>query len=328
MKKISFIIPVFNGEKYIDECIKSILNQDRIDLFDTEIIVVNDGSTDNTSEILKNYSNKIIAINQQNHGVSYSRNKGIEVSSGDYIVFLDSDDYLLKNFFEKLDAIKNIDWDIIITNFSYGKSKNPNDMLKKIDDKVSLINSIISINFSHNRYKNLPYENARSIGGKIFKASIIKDNKLYFDEELVSFEDGLFILNNLKYCSKLYFWEYEFYYYRILPNSASHKLDPNTIDNLNLIKRKMEEYLENYKGDFESIPYFYFDTIRICINYLSKKYSYKLFKKNLIYSLNNLKYFFYENKIKLNNLNTKEKMVYWLLRLKMYYPLFVLYKRK
>lgn len=90
--KFSIIIPVYNVEKYLKKCIDSVLNQTYQDF---EIIIVNDGSTDNSSQILNNYkdNDKIIIINQSNHGLSYSRNKGVEKSSGEYILFLDSDDY-------------------------------------------------------------------------------------------------------------------------------------------------------------------------------------------------------------------------------------------
>lgn len=90
--KFSIIIPIYNTEKYIERCINSVLNQ----TYDNyEIILINDGSTDNSQEIIKKYKNnkKIKIINQKNYGLSYSRNMGIKESKGNYILFLDSDDY-------------------------------------------------------------------------------------------------------------------------------------------------------------------------------------------------------------------------------------------
>ena len=92
--KVSVIIPVYNGEKTIEKCINSIINQSYKDL---EIIIVNDGSTDNTYEICQKYSQKddrIQVINQENKGVCLARNIGIKFSKGDYIQFVDSDDWL------------------------------------------------------------------------------------------------------------------------------------------------------------------------------------------------------------------------------------------
>ncbi|MBR5303418.1 MAG: glycosyltransferase family 2 protein [Candidatus Gastranaerophilales bacterium] len=102
MKKVSVIIPVFNQEKLIRKCLESIPKRD-----DIEIIVVNDGSTDKTMGYLKNFKafgNKdlIIIDYGENKGVSYARNAGIEASSGEYLVFIDSDDYIYPKVFNKI----------------------------------------------------------------------------------------------------------------------------------------------------------------------------------------------------------------------------------
>lgn len=91
--KVSIIIPVFNGEKYIKKCLDSLNNQDYQNI---EIIVIDDGSTDNTISIVKKYSN-VTLFRQANKGANCARNKGVELSSGSYIKFLDADDYLAKN---------------------------------------------------------------------------------------------------------------------------------------------------------------------------------------------------------------------------------------
>jgi len=98
-KKISIIIPAFNAEKYISECLISVINQSYDNL---EIIVVNDGSTDKTSEILNNFSDsRIIVVNQGNKGCSAAKNIGLRMASGDYIQYLDADDYLSVDKIEK-----------------------------------------------------------------------------------------------------------------------------------------------------------------------------------------------------------------------------------
>lgn len=99
--KFSIIIPVYNSEKYLNRCIESVLKQTYNNF---EIIIINDGSTDNSKKFLKKYepNKKIKIITQANHGVSYSRNIGIKESTGDYILFLDSDDFYEKHILEKL----------------------------------------------------------------------------------------------------------------------------------------------------------------------------------------------------------------------------------
>lgn len=102
MNKVSIIVPIFNVENYLDDCIKSIINQSYHNI---EIILINDGSKDNSYNICKKYKSldsRIILINQNNHGLSFSRNKGLEISTGDYILFVDSDDTLNTELIENL----------------------------------------------------------------------------------------------------------------------------------------------------------------------------------------------------------------------------------
>ena len=102
MIKISVIVPVYNTEKYLERCIKSIINQS---LTDIEIIVINDGSTDNSEQILKNFAckdSRIRIINQKNAGLSITRNNGLQIASGEYISFIDSDDYIHKDMIKIL----------------------------------------------------------------------------------------------------------------------------------------------------------------------------------------------------------------------------------
>lgn len=96
-QKVSVIIPVYNGEKYLVQCIESIINQTYTNY---EIIVVDDGSTDNSKQILSPYFDQIKYIYQKNQGVAAARNKGLEIATGDYIAFLDQDDYFLPNKLE------------------------------------------------------------------------------------------------------------------------------------------------------------------------------------------------------------------------------------
>ena len=110
MPKVSVIVPVYNVEKYIDKCLESLVNQT---LKDIEIIIVNDGSTDNSIKIVEEYKekykNKIIYLEKENGGLSDARNYGIQYAKGEYIAFLDSDDYVDRKMYEKLynKAIEN-----------------------------------------------------------------------------------------------------------------------------------------------------------------------------------------------------------------------------
>ena len=115
--ELSIIIPCYNVEKYIDECINSVLEQD---VNSYEILLINDGSTDNTLNILESYrkNSKIKVINQQNGGLSKARNIGLLNAKGEYILFLDSDDFIEKKSLNKiLEFIKKNSLDILAFNF-------------------------------------------------------------------------------------------------------------------------------------------------------------------------------------------------------------------
>lgn len=146
--KFSIIIPVYNVEKYLKRCIDSVLNQTYNNY---EIIIINDGSTDNSSKILESYKNpKIKIINQENNGVSYSRNVGVSNSTGDYILFLDSDDFyetkLLETLNEEIQNEEMIKFNyndfkentkIPMKNIEF-KSEQGKDILKRlIEEKIN-----------------------------------------------------------------------------------------------------------------------------------------------------------------------------------------------
>ena len=104
MKKVSVIIPVYNCSEYLDECFQSVENQ-TFSLSDMEIIVVNDGSTDNSLEIIQKYTQKHpdwVLVNQENSGLSKSRNNALDICTAEYITFLDSDDYIPRDAIENL----------------------------------------------------------------------------------------------------------------------------------------------------------------------------------------------------------------------------------
>ena len=129
MFKLSVIIPVYNVEDYLDRCISSIINQSKNN-FELEILLINDGSTDNSSEICKKYFNKydfVCYFDKSNGGLSDARNYGIKHCSGDYIMFVDSDDYLIDGVFESFNIALQINKEIDV--FQFGHKKVFNDCI-------------------------------------------------------------------------------------------------------------------------------------------------------------------------------------------------------
>lgn len=144
--KISVIIPVYNGEKYIAQCIENVLCQTHKDI---EIIVVNDGSTDRTAEIASGYP-AVRLISQQNHGLSVSRNNGIEAATGEWIHFMDVDDLINRDYYERMaDAISGGGGDVDVVFGGYFNQSHPalslsfDDrlLLSTLEDKISITNA-------------------------------------------------------------------------------------------------------------------------------------------------------------------------------------------
>ena len=185
--KVSVIIPVYNVEKYLKECLDSIVNQT---LKDIEIICVNDGSTDNSLKIIKDFAqidNRIVIINQQNFGVSSARNQGIKKAIGEYIIFVDSDDWLELNCIEEL--VKNTfnnDTDILcfgINCYNNGSTFQRSD--------INILNQYYTFNhLSIDITKNL----IQNVWGKLFKREFLLKYDIKFPENIVTCEDGLFCL--------------------------------------------------------------------------------------------------------------------------------------
>ena len=130
MINVSIIIPVFNGEKYLKKCLDSVKSQIYNDF---EVIIINDGSTDNTSKIIETYltDKRFKVINQDNRGIGFSRNIGIKKAKGEYIVFLDSDDYIEFNFLEKMVyKIKTDNLDMVVCD--YFEEREAENRIKKV----------------------------------------------------------------------------------------------------------------------------------------------------------------------------------------------------
>lgn len=180
---ISVIIPVFNAEKSIKKCIESVLNQSYKNI---EIIAINDGSKDNTLEILKNFKSQIILIDQQNSGVSAARNAGLNIAKGEFVAFLDSDDCFEIDFLKlMLEAALKNDADIVVCDVLI-KNEGKNSIFKDINANYGLIDPDF--------YLKLLLTNQNSMGwvwNKIFKKEILKDVR--FNTNLILAEDQNFV---------------------------------------------------------------------------------------------------------------------------------------
>lgn len=211
MKKLSIIVPVYNVERYIEECLSSLLIQT---LDNIEIIIVNDGSTDKSIDLIRKFDDeRVIIIDKENEGVSVARNVGLKVSSGEYITFVDSDDFIndRNSYKEMYEIAKRDGTDIVAGNAIYYYS----DGSKEIMNRSECFYEKSIMNNEEFLLKSLQTKRVFSpVWLNIYKRSLIFDNSIYFKEGILH-EDELFIPKVLlKAKNKVSIYEKNFYMYR------------------------------------------------------------------------------------------------------------------
>jgi len=206
---ISVIIPCYNTEKYLKKCLDSIINQSYKNI---EVILIDDGSTDNTGEICDEYSkvdNRIKVFHIKNCGVSHARNLGIKKARGYYVTFIDSDDYIDETMYEEMIATtSNNKPDIISSGIHYEtengiifcSTSNNGKKIYEFNKKEAFYNIF-------NRYLGA------NVWNKLFKKSLIIDNNLFFSENIYSGEDLLFVCQTVNLSNLISHLNKDFYHY-------------------------------------------------------------------------------------------------------------------
>lgn len=195
MAKISIIIPVYNTEKHIEKCLNSIFQQNYIDL---DVICINDGSTDKSLEILLKYQKQyknLKVINKSNEGSGIARNIALEVATGEYVLFADSDDWYLKNaFYELFEVInKKNKTDIIIfgaLTFDQKKIRKGHYSINKIPSKF------YNTTFSYEDIKKDLFKFPSTAWSKIYRRKFLEEKNIKFQEIIVG-QDQLFFINSM-----------------------------------------------------------------------------------------------------------------------------------
>lgn len=267
MEKISVIIPVYNSETYISRCLESIINQEK---FIYEIVIIDDGSTDMSRIIIERYlkkTKKIKYFYQENHGVSFARNKALKLISGDLVVFADSDDLFAANAFEMiLNNMKNFDL------LCYGY-----DFLYKDSEVENLIGQ--NCLFDSKKITELVIK-SNEIGGylwnKVFRSKIIMNYDISFDDSIHFSEDLLFVCNYLNHCKKIYYLNLCLYNYRMRKSSVSGSF--YKIQNVSVLKT-YEILAKKYRNDKNIYD-------ELCYQYILNYYKLKKYIKKSGINLN------------------------------------------
>ncbi len=211
--KYSVIIPAYNCEKNIEATVKSVLVSG---LSDFEIVIVNDGSKDNTKAVcdkLAEAYKEIKCIHKENGGVSSARNTGIDEVSGEYILFMDADDTYKPDGFQKINALLAKDNpDLLVFGLSFDYYNG--DKIYRSDVLTYPTEGILNPSRWSEDFVTLFESNSLSSScNKIFKTRIIKENKLYFNKDVFIMEDFLFVLEYLRYTENILFVKDALYHY-------------------------------------------------------------------------------------------------------------------
>lgn len=258
MIKISVIIPVFNVEKYLDCCIQSLVKQ-TVQCY--EIILVDDGSTDRCAEICDHWAEKtdiIKVIHKQNAGLGMARNSGLEIATGEYIIFIDSDDFCDSDFIERICAIvENYNCDTCKTIFrrvdlqgnKVSEEKIEKELFIGAEIKEKLIPRMIGS--SPEKHDSLPMSTCSTL----YSMDIIKKHNLRFcsEREWIS-EDILFNIAYFAYSQKTVISDYIGYNYRINPKSLSTSYREDRFEQFIKLYHKEKEILLNI-GIWENSKY-------------------------------------------------------------------------
>ena len=320
--KLSIIVPVYGVEKYIDKCLNSLVKQS---LKEIEIIVVNDGTKDNSQKIIdkyvKKYPDKIKSYIKENGGQGSARNYGLKKASGEYIGYVDSDDFVEKDMYKKLyNKAKENNYDIVVCG-NYNVSEDYQN--KNIDAFINNYNTDL---------ENI-FFGKMAVWNKIYKRDILIKNKLEFKEK-VWYEDLAFTLKAIMNSNTFAFIDEPLYDYLIREGSTMN--NSNVQRNLEILDafndilsyiqhNKKEEYFS--KIEFLAIDHIYISAIvRVLKAEADDKVKRETINKLIDYM--NKKFPNYKNNKYINTLSKNRKIIYKLINMKMYGLINLIFKVK
>ncbi|MFD2214019.1 glycosyltransferase family 2 protein [Metabacillus endolithicus] len=286
MPTISIIIPIYNVEKYLAKCLDSVLAQTFTDF---ELILVNDGSPDNCGVICDEYEKKddrIIVIHKENGGLSSARNAGINVAQGEYIAFVDSDDFIHERMYEILhEAAKNLCADIVICDVSLVREDEVVDKKCNINDKIRHFSNIEAL---HQIYTPHGINFIMTVN-KLYKRNLF--NNIAFEKGRIH-EDEIIAHQLLYECAKISYLPINLYYYTQTNNSITRSsFNINKLDALYAFKQRILFFIEikqislQQKAESFYIHTFFDYLLKVKKSQLVSEKDFKLFKKNYSPSL-------------------------------------------
>lgn len=272
--KISFIIPLYNSENFIENIILNIISQKME--FNIELVLIDDGSIDNTEEVCNKYVLKypwIKYYKKVNKGVSSARNEGIKKATGEWIYFIDADDNLNEHAIENLfKLVQNTNKDIIITgyNSAVGIDKNEYNSFFVNSEKLQMM--ILDSKYFKKEKRIKDIFVLWTCWGNLYRKEILIKNNIVFPEELVLGEDIYFLINCYDFCNEIEINLIPTYYYNNENESASKSFNKKRIENTNKLAYLYRKWSENKSEKVKlAVNKFIFQRVLACISkyYLS-----------------------------------------------------------
>ncbi|MGM7721158.1 glycosyltransferase [Metabacillus sp. Hm71] len=293
--KISIIVPIYNVEKYLGRCLDSLLKQE---LKGFEIIGINDGSTDSSLTILKEYADKddrIVVIDKENEGVSAARNDGVKKANGEYIGFVDPDDWINPFMYKHMLEIAEKDQiDIVMCSYIREFGTHAKEKIFDLPNLSSFHNGDVQKNFMRRLVGPLNEEVANpelldawgTVWSKLYRAELIKNNNIHFVElkEIGSNEDTLFNIYASYYAKSFVFLNKPYYHYwRANNTSITSKHNPNLVSQFGKLYNSIENFLyeKNMSEEFQIAlsNRISLSTLGLGLNTISKGNRYSILKQ-------------------------------------------------
>lgn len=268
-KLISVIVPVYNVEKYLKECIDSLINQTYTNI---EIILVDDGSTDKSGNICDDYAaidTRIKVIHKQNEGLGYARNTGLEICTGKYVTFIDSDDIAESDFIEQLmNEVVNKNIDTCIGGFKRVDNEGNIVFQKSYSSEVFYGDDVYNKLFARMLGSTPKVRDAirMSVWNALYSMDIIRKHRIRFPSERVFIsEDIIWDSEYYRYAQAVSVIGSTSYRYRITPGSLTQKYKPQMIDSICVLYNEMESRLADDGEKITRLQRQFFVNLRVCI---------------------------------------------------------------
>lgn len=338
--KVSIIVPIYNVERYLVRCMESLLNQT---LREIEIIMVDDGSPDKCPELCDQYAaidSRIKVIHKQNEGLGYARNTGLTMATGEYVAYIDSDDFIETNMFERLyaTAIRN-NCQVVFCGFNiYDNSKQ--NIIRSIHEtpetrifptKTECEAFLMGMLSSYNKTRITDYE--MSVWHAIYKLDIIREHRIEFcSERIVMSEDILYNIDFLSYTDRMAIIPDQLYNYCINPNSLSNQYRKDRFEKVKLLFTEIINHLSARDINFplDTISNILALNVRFCMSSCAKSLTAVRDKEEAIklFSVIShdpmIKQYIYPN---IKRYPVRYKLLFSLLKLQAYKPLLFLLRK-